>query len=52
LVVGIHDPLRDGLVGQLVVLAFNVWIALRSSGPLGRQLGAPVVAGANAVGTA
>jgi hypothetical protein len=34
LLVGIHDPLRDGLVGQLVVLTFNMFVALRSSGPL------------------
>lgn len=29
LFVGIHDPLRDGLLGQLVTVALNLWVALR-----------------------
>jgi hypothetical protein len=36
LYVGIHDPLRDGIVGQLAVLALNMWVAVRA--PRGSDL--------------
>jgi hypothetical protein len=31
LFVGIHDPLRDGIAGQLAALALNLWVALRGT---------------------
>jgi hypothetical protein len=31
LFVGIHDPLRDGIVGQLAALGLSIWVALRST---------------------